>query len=399
MSSEPHNDRLLDLLYGELDPDEETALREELQDDDALAAELRELTEARQEISDHIPAPEPVPTALTESILAAARAEADTRKPAAASNGRRPNRGVWTTLASANLYKLGSYAAVLIATGAVLTILFGESVFQDAEQEVGRVAIQTGHSGSFSSGPGRGSSEPEIVAHATPPMPDEEAESIEDSLAMELELSPAPQPSTDVEAAPQTREIARVETRRSQQEPRARRAAPRTAAPRPAAPQQQSQQDSPTRGGAFADPGFGRIGSGGGGGAATGMSAPAPEALAADSTLEEAAVASLDLADEGAEVTAEADEAEEETDEESLLDQAQRALEDGEVGHAARLLEQILADDDHSEEYQERADSLRRSIEARQARRAAASAPAEAEAEDADISAEPESILMEGLID
>ena len=69
-----HSEHLLDLVYGELDDAEATALRREVEACEACREELAEL-EATKRLADQLPL-EPMPSAARSAILAAARDQA-----------------------------------------------------------------------------------------------------------------------------------------------------------------------------------------------------------------------------------------------------------------------------------------------------------------------------------
>lgn len=358
MTSELHNENLLDLLYGELGPDEERALREEIAGDPDLAEEFAELSAAREAVQVHTSAPAEVPDAVTESILAAARQQAAALGSDRRHDGERPRPGVWTNFTAINPMRFGTVAAVLLASA--LLFLFMRADVQHS---------QVMDSSASTSGP---------VAQSVPAMEEETAEEslappfqepavtppseeVAQALEIDTQVIPDPAPAQSGARAPEPAQRERAGASRPAARRQAQEPAPRSLAP--------------TRGGAFSSQersseGAMDIGSG----ASLGRSAPAPaprqESASAPALSDDLLAEEAEDAVDG-EVVAEGAASEEE----SLLDQAQRALEDGEVGQASRLLERILAGDDHSEEYQERAESLRRSISARQRREAARPAP------------------------
>jgi hypothetical protein len=121
----PGGDELLDLLYGELPPDEERAVRARVAGDPGLSAELAELERVRQ-LARALPDAEP-PGRLTAQLLSQAAQMAPRREPTSAGAGG----GLWARLRSwfgplvahpglaamASLVLLAGVAGVLIVRG------------------------------------------------------------------------------------------------------------------------------------------------------------------------------------------------------------------------------------------------------------------------------------------
>jgi hypothetical protein len=125
MGGRPGGEELLDLLYGELPPDEERAVRARVAGDPALSAELAELERVRQ-LVHALPEAEP-PGRLSAQLLSQAAQLAPRGEPAA----ERAGGGLWARLrswfepviahpalsAAASLLLLAGVAGVLIARG------------------------------------------------------------------------------------------------------------------------------------------------------------------------------------------------------------------------------------------------------------------------------------------
>jgi hypothetical protein len=121
----PGGDELLELLYGELPPDEERAVRARVAGDPGLSAELAELERVRQ-LARALPDAEP-PGRLTAQLLSQAAQMAPRREPTSAGAGG----GLWARLRSwfgpliahpglaamASLVLLAGVAGVLIVRG------------------------------------------------------------------------------------------------------------------------------------------------------------------------------------------------------------------------------------------------------------------------------------------
>lgn len=120
MDSSPHSDRLLELLYGELSEDEERALRREINSDEELADEWRQLRDARSEVWRQIPDPEPMPDEVRDSILEAAR-RGDEEKPRRGADAPRGDESIWRRATrSGTTQALVSAALVMLVGGGFL---------------------------------------------------------------------------------------------------------------------------------------------------------------------------------------------------------------------------------------------------------------------------------------
>ncbi|TXD43311.1 hypothetical protein FRC96_01740 [Lujinxingia vulgaris] len=91
MSAHAPDDKLLDLLYGELPPEEARALRAELDADPERRATYEELRASRELIAQHTSQPARVPSALTDRILEDAR----THAPSPTRSAPDPRQSLW----------------------------------------------------------------------------------------------------------------------------------------------------------------------------------------------------------------------------------------------------------------------------------------------------------------
>lgn len=91
MSAHAPDDKLLDLLYGELPPEEARALRAELDADPERRAAYEELRASRELVAQHTSQPARVPSALTDRILEDAR----THAPSPTRSAPDPRQSLW----------------------------------------------------------------------------------------------------------------------------------------------------------------------------------------------------------------------------------------------------------------------------------------------------------------
>lgn len=123
MESQEHNDRLLELLYGELSVEEERQLRREIEEDEQLAEAWRELKATHEEVADQVPDPEPMPGEVRDSILEMASREAE-GGPKRRSVDSAEGRGGWGRIGSSGWGRAGiSVALMMVVGGAVLYAL------------------------------------------------------------------------------------------------------------------------------------------------------------------------------------------------------------------------------------------------------------------------------------
>lgn len=128
MSSSPQTDRLLDLLYGELSPEEEAELYRAVEDDEELADELRELRQTHAEVRRNVPEPEEVPEDVAEAILArASREKGDEEEdPVRPPRAVRSEGGLWSRLIESGAARAAtSVAVMLLVCGGAYYAMFG----------------------------------------------------------------------------------------------------------------------------------------------------------------------------------------------------------------------------------------------------------------------------------
>jgi hypothetical protein len=119
MASEQSTDIILDLLYGELSADEETAARASVAKDPALAAELAAFESLRGQMGEFL-APEIPRMSVRESLLAEASKQASRKSPGENAPSRRPNSdgveslGFWRRLGKGKASQLALVATVLL---------------------------------------------------------------------------------------------------------------------------------------------------------------------------------------------------------------------------------------------------------------------------------------------
>lgn len=119
MASEQSTDIILDLLYGELSADEETAARASVAKDPALAAELAAFESLRGQMGEFL-APEIPRMSVRDSILAEASKQASRKSPDENLPSRRPNSdgaeslGFWRRLGKGKASQLALVATVLL---------------------------------------------------------------------------------------------------------------------------------------------------------------------------------------------------------------------------------------------------------------------------------------------
>lgn len=140
MESQSDNERLLELLYGELSAEEAQRLRGEIREDDELAEAWRELQATHREVADFVPEPEPMPEGVRETILESARRSRgdDSERRATA---KEPGRGLWGQMASTGWGRAGvSVALMMVVGGAVYYTLIGQEM--EVEHQVESVAVE-----------------------------------------------------------------------------------------------------------------------------------------------------------------------------------------------------------------------------------------------------------------
>ncbi len=119
MASEQSTDIILDLLYGELSADEETAARASVAKDPALAAELAAFESLRGQMGEFL-APEIPRMSVRDSLLAEASKQASRKSPDENLPSRRPNSdgveslGFWRRLGKGKASQLALVATVLL---------------------------------------------------------------------------------------------------------------------------------------------------------------------------------------------------------------------------------------------------------------------------------------------
>ena len=395
MSSQNHNDRLLDLLYGELSPSEAEELRRAIDEDEELANSWRELQQAHQEVQAHLPPPEKVPTSVQDAIMAAAREHHSGGEPRRRAPVNPGKKGLWGSMVTAGTLQSGlGVAVVLIGCALVINFLYSQTGgFEDPADEVASISV--GHQSSTYPAPsGTAHAEatlaqdlPEVLEEAEEEAAeaemaqaliggieeaDEEAQSQEpsspasdlgamarleerqESTRSRAPARPTPEPSSAPEpsAAPESNDYGGLGlsgagrggggTRSAASAPRQRRAAPR---PQPQAEAEPQQQESPAL---FDAPVQRRT---------QDRSAPSQDNVAIDAVEEEEDSAELDAESE---VEADSD------DSQSLVAQAEQAIEDDEWDRASTLLDAALDDESLSDDDRERVHSLRRRAVRRQ---------------------------------
>ncbi len=119
MASEQSTDIILDLMYGELSADEETAARASVAKDPALAAELAAFESLRGQMGEFL-APEIPRMSVRDSLLAEASKQASRKSPDESSPSRRPasdgveSLGFWRRLGKGKASQLALVATVLL---------------------------------------------------------------------------------------------------------------------------------------------------------------------------------------------------------------------------------------------------------------------------------------------
>lgn len=389
MSSQNHNDRLLDLLYGELSPSEAEELRLAIDEDEELANSWQELQQAHQEVQAHLPPPENVPTSAQDAIMAAAREHHSDGAPRRRAPVNPGKKGLWGSMVTAGTLQSGlGVAVVLIGCAFVINFLYSQTaMFEDAAEEVSQIDISH-QSAAYPAPSGT------AYAEATPAIEEvveEEAEEaaegeIAQGLIGGIEEAEEAQSQQPASPASDLGAMARLEER--QESTRSRAPARRSRAPEPSsAPEPSAAPESNEYGG------LGLSGAGRGGGG-IGSSAPAPrqrraaprpqpqveaEAEPQESpslfdepvqrrTQDRSAPSQDDVAVDAVEEEEEQAEQEaEDTDAEgSLVAQAEQAIEDDEWDRASNLLDAALDDESLSDDDRERVHSLRRRAVRRQ---------------------------------
>ncbi len=138
MESSSHRDQLLDLLYGELSPEQEAELRRAIADDDDLAERWQQLKKAHGEVRKHVPEPQQVPVELQDAIMDAAKTHANDG-PKRRGAGPTSTDGGWSTLVSSGRVWAGvSMAAVLLASATLYTVYSSmeQTVSPEAQRSV-----------------------------------------------------------------------------------------------------------------------------------------------------------------------------------------------------------------------------------------------------------------------
>ncbi len=119
MASEQSTDIILDLVYGELSADEETAARASVAKDPALAAELAAFEALRGQMGEFL-VPEVPRMSVRDSLLAEASKQASRKSPEANIVGRRPvsdgveSLGFWRRAGKGKASQLALVATVLL---------------------------------------------------------------------------------------------------------------------------------------------------------------------------------------------------------------------------------------------------------------------------------------------
>ena len=404
MTTQPsHNDQLLDLLYGECSPEEETQLRAEISRDEDLQREWKSLQADHQAVSASIPDPIPVPEELTARILQnASSASSASTSSRRAPNGTPPPRGLWHSVVSGKLRAPVMLAAILISSSVVIAYMFGtiyDDLFMEAQPEVSSIHIgggggggggvpSGGHSPLFQrSAPSRaafdevveeeaegapaparapsaepmiGSRQQEPIEPVQTPAPTPRTPSTESAQAAAPTPAPPPSrreravsPSTDSldSIAPLGRGGGGTITR----EESLRRPASGAAAP---APEMAAPAPRPTR--ARSAPTL----SGAGRSAPSPRPAPAPtNDLFADSFDDAIADAIVEESEPTPLAEPEADTPNEVEEALALLEEAREALDEGDRDEALRLLDEALATGHLSSQDRTRAEDLRRSLQ------------------------------------
>lgn len=129
MDPSAHSERLLDLLYGELTPEEEAELRRAIDEDEELAEQWAQLRRDRREVRRHIPPPEQVSPAISEAILEAAAENTSSGPTRRSGGGTAPTRGFWSTAISSSRARAMASAAVMLLGSAVILALLFDSPF------------------------------------------------------------------------------------------------------------------------------------------------------------------------------------------------------------------------------------------------------------------------------
>lgn len=161
---EERDNILLDLLYGELSPEEEAEMRVLLESNEELLAQFEELQAERSTVQNYLdPAPE-VPEELTKKLIALGSSQG-TSRGSAKSNARPAPVGpekkppLWYELTYGKLKAPLSVAVVLICFSFAIIVLFGETIedlFTEAEQEVASINLPGSASLSSTAGGGGG---------------------------------------------------------------------------------------------------------------------------------------------------------------------------------------------------------------------------------------------------
>lgn len=161
MESPTDNDQLLDLLYGELPPEEEEQLRRAIREDEQLADQWRQLQRTHDEVSQHVPEPEDVPEGVQQAILQKARRGDATDVDRGGGNASRRARGVWSRLAKSGQARGLVAAAVMLISGAVVALIALDTgvLAPDNSEVVSAVAVQQD---AASSAPGKPAAAQEI---------------------------------------------------------------------------------------------------------------------------------------------------------------------------------------------------------------------------------------------
>lgn len=164
-------DELLDLLYEELSPQEETEVRAAIEADEGLRDMWEELRADRAAVRAAMPEQLAVPQDVTAAILEGARTRKPGRRSPAGSGATKGqvSRGIWYDVTMGRYKAPVSVAVVLLCVGVVFTILRGEveQSLGPAQEEVS--AIPFGDGGS--AGP-KNSAAPTNVGQRAVPAPE-----------------------------------------------------------------------------------------------------------------------------------------------------------------------------------------------------------------------------------
>ncbi len=362
MDTFPHNDELLDLLYGECSPEEEARLREAIADDEELAEQWRQLQQVHGDVQRHIPPPEEVPDEVSAAILDAASQYRSNTTGSSKNRSTSPGDGLWTTFVDSGGFRIAaSLAAVGFAT-ILLYIYYGGHVIDDEAPPSGQMVTQ----GTFE--------EAEDDSYAMEHFAEEVAVSEDIEPHEPDEPAPVEADAEEVAETADSAALAMVEAVSEDEEASAPTAEPEPAAPGDDAPLAMLEERTEAR---QARPSLDSVGARGraaGGGA----SAPSPQAqpesggsvggldsddfAMADDLAAGAAPAGPDREEPAAPAEADAEAPPADEAPTTALERALRAHREGDRDRARQHLEQVdedQLDDDELEQYRELEKSLR----------------------------------------